>query len=121
MLEIGDSPVQKTSRNPKTMTKILTFYTFVFRANHWLAGRSQAASHTHWHTYAVKLWFDDQPDQDDLSRTLESKFSPLHGSNLPAIIADTTDEGIALWFLKETGCAKVVVTNDGRRGAEASR
>lgn len=104
-----------------SMPKVLTFYDFVFRAEHCLGGRSAAAAHPHWHTYTVRLWFDGQPDQDELSRTLESRFSTLHGADLPEIIADSTDEGVAVWFLRETGCAKVLVTNDGRRGAEASR
>jgi len=103
------------------MATLLTFYDFTFRAQHSLEGRSEAAAHPHWHTYTVRLWFDDAPDQDELSRRIEKRFNLLHGSSLPEIISDSTDEGIALYFLGCTDCTKVRVTNDGRRGAEASR
>lgn len=100
---------------------IQTFYDFVFRAKHSLAGRSKAASHPHWHTYTVRLWFIGRPDQDELSEKIEGRFKFLHGRDLNFKFADSTDEGIALYFIRkcrDLECVRVTVTNDGRRGAE---
>lgn len=102
--------------------KILTFYDFTYRSRHALKGRSKTAAHPHWHTYTVRLWFTGKPDQDQLSETIEDRFALLHGADIGHVVKDTTDEGLAEWFLRKASdldCIKVLVTNDGRRGAEA--
>lgn len=103
--------------------KTLTFYDFQFRAKHALAGRNEAAAHPHWHSYVVRLWFNNAPDQDALSESIEAHYAPLHGSDLRnEMSGDSTDEYLAQQFLKTwepKGCVRVRVTNDGRRGAEA--
>jgi 6-pyruvoyl-tetrahydropterin synthase len=105
----------------KTMN-VETFYDFTFRARHSLEGRSEAAAHTHWHTYVVRLWFAGHPDQDSLSERIERDNRELHGANLNDLTTDSSDEGLASNFLKRfsgVGCVRVRVTSDGRRGAEA--
>jgi hypothetical protein len=100
--------------------KIETFYDFQFRARHALPGRSETAAHPHWHSYCVRLWFLSAPDQDALSEKIEEHYKGLHGSDLGD---QSTDEYLAWQFLKtwmSQGCVRVRVTNDGRRGAEAS-
>lgn len=102
--------------------KIETFYDFTFRARHSLP-RSEAAAHEHWHTYTVRLWLTAGSDQDWLSKDIEEGNKELHGANLNALLSDSSDEGLAEAFLKRflgIGCVRVRVTNDGRRGAEAS-
>lgn len=104
--------------------KILTFYDFTFRARHSLKGRAETAAHPHWHTYTVRFWFNSTPDQDALSVKIESLYAELHGSDLNEHMnSETTDEYLAEQFLKTLegqGCVRVRVTNDGRRGAEAT-
>lgn len=105
-----------------TMT-VSTFYDLSFRARHALENHSEAAAHPHWHSYTVRLWFSNKPDQDNLSLILESRFMGLHGSDLGRHLKDSTDENLAMMFLRELsgmGCVRVCVTNDSRRGAEAS-
>jgi 6-pyruvoyl-tetrahydropterin synthase len=104
--------------------KLETFYDFRFRAKHSLPGapeRSISASYSHWHSYTVRLWFSDARDQDQLSEEIETGFRHLHGSDLTKEVEDSTDEGLAAWFLGKTGCLRVRVTNDERRGAEATQ
>jgi len=99
-----------------------TFYDFRFRALHSMKGRSESASHPHWHSYTVRFWFNVAHDQDWLSREIEDKNRELHGGDLDTILTDTSDEGLAQSFLKHwvgIGCVRVTVTNDERRGAEA--
>ncbi len=100
--------------------KVETFYDFRFRARHALGGRSEAAAHPHWHSYTVRLWFSNQPDQDGLSEEIEYQHQHIHGIDLPS---ESTDEWLAKDFLEKwetKGCFRVRVTNDERRGAEAS-
>lgn len=104
--------------------KIETFYDFTFRAKHALKGRAESAAHLHWHTYTVRFVFRDKPDQDDLSQKIETWYQEIHGCDLAeAMEGESTDEYLAEQFLKTwegQGCIRVTVTNDGRRGAEAS-
>ena len=102
----------------------LTFKDFVFRASHHLPMRFGAASHPHWHTYSVRLWFSGSPDQDALSESLQARFKHLHGCYLNSLtLPESTDEALAEWFLNDLAaekCVRVTVTNDGQRGAEAT-
>jgi 6-pyruvoyl-tetrahydropterin synthase len=100
--------------------KIETFYDFQFRARHALPGRSETAAHPHWHSYCVRLWFLNAPDQDALSEKIEGHYEGLHGSDLGD---QSTDEQLAEQFLKTwaaQGCVRARVTNDERRGAEVA-
>jgi 6-pyruvoyl-tetrahydropterin synthase len=97
-----------------------TFRDFHFRARHHVDGKSPAAKLTHWHSYVVRFYFANSPDQDELVKKLEIQFSYLHGADLNEKIgSDTTDEALAEWFLTQTDACKVIVTNDSQRGAEA--
>lgn len=89
-----------------------------------MTGKSESSAHTHWHSYTVRFWFNEAHDQDWLSREIEGKNIQLQGADLDTILTDTSDEGLALSFLNHwimLGCVRVTVTNDERRGAEASR
>lgn len=102
-----------------------TFRDFNFRAQHYLAAKFGAAALPHWHTYRIRFFFVGTPDQDELSKRLETRYAGLHGSSLNSVIAtESTDEGIAAWFLQDVQavakCVKVVVENDFQRGAEVS-
>jgi hypothetical protein len=98
-----------------------TFRDFAFRARHHVNGMSPAASTEHWHSYNVRFYFTEPVDQDQLIGTIEKKFAHLHGSNLNYEIGGvTTDERLAEWFLNRSGACRVILTNDGQRGAEAS-
>ena len=99
---------------------IETFYDFHFRAFHSVKGLSEAATSVHWHSYRVRFWFSESPDQDKLSKELETKYLCLHGANLNKFCAVSTDEKLAEKFLKTWAsrkCIKVEVRNDGRKGA----
>ncbi len=102
--------------------KTLTFYDFQFRAYHAVKGRSAAAAAPHWHSYVVRLWFNNSPDQDELSEKIERNHCDLHACHLEEKMkAESTDENLAHLFLTQwvgRGCVRVRVTNDGRRGAE---
>lgn len=102
----------------------LTFYDFTFRAQHSLKGRAETAAHPHWHTYTVRFWFSNAPDQDALSAKIETWYAEIHGCDLAETMeGESTDEYLAEQFLKTwegQGCVRVLVTNDGRRGAEAT-
>lgn len=103
--------------------KVETFYDYRFRARHSMQGRSESAAHTHWHSYVVRFWFNKAHDQDWLSREIEGNNLQLQAADLDTILTDTSDEGLAQSFLKHwapIGCIRVTVTNDERRGAEAS-
>lgn len=104
---------------------VLTFRDFIFRAQHHIAAKFGAAAIPHWHTYRVRFFFDESPDQDALSLALSQRYQHLHGIALNSLIADTSDEGLAAWFLEDAQaiapCTKIIVENDYQRGAEASR
>lgn len=74
----------------------------------------------------MRLWLTNRPDQDYLSEAIENQFVGLHGADLNEILPDSSDEGLAAWFLNQmfgdinTQCVRVTVTNDGQRGAEIS-
>lgn len=103
---------------------LLTFRDFTFRARHALPGRSEAAAHSHWHTYTVRFWFRGQPDQDELSAKIGDQFHELHNADLTKFMKESTDEALATFFLhaiqSTKKCVKVTLTNDGQRGAEAT-
>lgn len=104
---------------------IATFRDFTFRAQHHIAAKSGAAAIPHWHTYRVRFFFSDAPDQDALSLALAQRYQRIHGVALNSLIEDTSDEGIAVWFLEDVqaiaACTKIIVENDYQRGAEVSR
>jgi hypothetical protein len=105
------------------MQRTLTFYDFAFRARHALKGRAETAAHPHWHSYVVRFWFDNAPDQDALSEIIEPSLRHVHACDLAILTPESTDEGLARYFLAlmvAHGCVRVLVTNDSRRGAEAS-
>lgn len=102
---------------------ILTFRDFTFRATHHIPSKHGAASLPHWHTYTIRMWFLDAPDQDTLSQQVETHLKHLHGNALNSHVeGDTSDENLAAWFHKKAQmfgrCMRVRVTNDGQRGAE---
>jgi hypothetical protein len=104
---------------------VLTFRDFIFRAQHHIAAKFGAAAIPHWHTYRVRFFFSESLDQDALSLALAHRYQRMHGVALNSLIADTSDEGLAAWFLEDAQgiapCAKIIVQNDYQRGAEASR
>jgi hypothetical protein len=84
-----------------------------------------AAGLPHWHTYVIRFWFQNSPDQDKLSHDLQKRYAHLHGSNLNAVLeGKSSDEELAEWFLSDVQaiavCCKVTVINDFQRGAEAA-
>jgi len=104
---------------------ISTFQDFVFKSQHHIASKVGAATLPHWHTYAIRFWFTDSPDQDWLSNSLQQRYIQFHGSNMNAILQGrSSDEDLAQWFLNDVQsigkCQKVTVTNDFQRGAEAT-
>lgn len=102
--------------------KTLTFTDFTFCAKHKIAGRSRAAGHVHGHRYTVRFWFKGSPDQDAMRQNLNSWYGRLEGQRLDFLFKDSSDEGLAAYFLgelKSNGCVRVRVTN-GNRGAEVS-
>ena len=101
----------------------LTFRDFTFRAQHHLPSKFGYAASPHWHTYTVRFWFKDDPDQDWLSGELQTRYAKFHGSSLNNVIeGESSDEALAKWFLNDIQsvkpCWKVCVTNDFQRGAE---
>ena len=56
---------------------------------------------------------------------MEEIFHHLHGTALHTFIPDSSDEGLAKYFLKQGTafgrCVRVRVMNDGTRGAEARK
>ncbi len=101
----------------------LTFRDFTWRSNHHIPHKHGAASLPHWHSYKARLWFCGDVDQDWLVNELERTFSGFHGSALNGVMPDTSDEGIAEWMMQKATqsiapCVRVVVENDGNRGAE---
>jgi len=102
-----------------------TFRDFTFRAQHHLASKFGAAALPHWHTYRVRFFFADAPDQDHLSKQLEQRYVTLHGASLNSLITtESTDEGLAGWFINDVQavakCVRVIVENDFQRGAEVT-
>lgn len=86
-----------------------------------------AAAHPHWHAYRARFWFAGPIDQDWLVTQLERVFAPLHGAALNAIVTapDSSDETIAAWLMGEATrkiapCVRVMLENDGQRGAEVA-
>ena len=105
--------------------RTLTFKDFTWRSIHHIPTKFGAAATPHWHTYRARLFFEDAPDQDMLSRQIENHFVGLHGCALNAYVTpDTSDESVAAWLLQEAQkigkCVKVVLENDYQRGAEIS-
>lgn len=101
----------------------LTFRDFTFCAQHHLANKFGAAASPHWHTYKVRFFFINAPDQDQLSKQLAHRYAGLHGSSLNSTIPnESSDEGLAAWFINDVQtvakCVRVIVENDFQRGAE---
>ena len=87
-----------------------------------MVGKSLAAGIDHWHSYTVRFCFDSAVDQDQLVAQIEAQFSTLHGANLNELFGDdTSDEWLARFFLVRSNAQRVILTNDGHRGAEVSR
>lgn len=109
------------------MAKTLTFRDFTWRSQHFLASKSGAAAHPHWHTYTARFWFVGAPDQDSLAGALDEIFGKLHGCALDQVVTpESTDEAVAEWLLEQAqvlggSCVRVTLTNDSQRGAEAER
>lgn len=105
------------------MPKTLTFRDFTWRSQHFLASKSGAAAHPHWHTYTARFWFAETPDQDALAGAMDEVFGKLHGCALDKVVTpESTDEAVAAWLLEQAQklgrCVRVMLTNDGQRGAE---
>ncbi len=101
----------------------LTFRDFAFTARHCLHGRSKEAASVHSHSYVVRLWFNKAHDQDKLIKRLRKWYGRLQDVRLDLFFEDSSDEGLAAYFLKDLaseGCVRVRVTTDDTRGAEAS-
>ncbi len=104
--------------------KVETFHDFPFTANHRLHGRSPRAALRHTHEYVIRFWFAMAPDHDDLDILLVGRFGRLRGVALDALLPDSSDEGLAAFFLREMqkeGCIRVTVFTDKRGGSEATR
>jgi hypothetical protein len=106
------------------MHSTLTFRDFCWRSRHFIAGKHGAASLPHWHSYRARFWFAGSVDQDWLVKELERTFAALHGAALNAIVQpDSSDETVAAWLMGEATrkiapCVRVMLENDGQRGAE---
>lgn len=104
--------------------KATTFRDFYWRSKHFIASKHGAAAHPHWHLYRARFWFAGQVDQDWLVEQIERTFMHLHGASLNAIVQlESSDEAVAAWLLGEArckigDCVRVMVENDGQRGAE---
>jgi hypothetical protein len=104
--------------------KTTTFRDFSWRSIHHIPSKHGAASHPHWHSYRARFWFVGVFDQDNLVKELERVFGHLHGAALNGIVKpDSLDETVAAWLLNEATakigpCVRVMLENDGQRGAE---
>jgi hypothetical protein len=95
-----------------------TGHIFRFRARHKLDGHSESAAHPHWHSYKVTFWFDSAHDHDLLRGWSEKALKEFHGAELDAIVPDSSDEGLAAYFLALCGelcCTEVWLENDADR------